>query len=200
MGFRECSATAPANFKLIKLDTERHNISMHFRRIQHSVSGWKFRDLEWLISERNGDDPSCWPKTIIYCEAIDLGHRMVTALRKLLPPALSLRAREIIRHIHSLRCPLCKAEAMTEFGAPGIAASCRIVVATDAFGMGIDIPDIIRVILFPSPRTLSSAIQCIGRAACDPAVSGKAIVHVDKSYKVGSWCLVLSGVDIRCSW
>ena len=101
LGFCEHSVTGPANFKLIKLDTERHNISLHLHQIQHSVSGWKFSDLEWLISERVGDDPSCWPKTIVYCEAIDLGHRVVTALRKILPLALTSRAQDIVRHIHS---------------------------------------------------------------------------------------------------
>jgi superfamily II DNA helicase RecQ len=183
LGFREHSVTGPANFKLIKLDTERHNISLHLRQIQHSVSGWKFSDLEWLISERVGDNPSCWPKTIVYCEAIDLGHRVVTALRKILPPALTSRAQDIVRHIHSLRCSSCKAEAVAAFSSPGISASCRIIVATDAFGMGIDIPDIKRVILFRSPRTNCGR----RRAECSPDAHATVVTSF---HIVGARCVI----------
>jgi hypothetical protein len=81
------------------------------------------------------------------------------------------------------------------FGAPAAVASCRIVVATDAFGMGIDIPDIARVILFRSPQTLSSAIQRIGRAARNPELSEQAITYVDKS----EISLLEKGIDVNAS-
>jgi len=181
MGFVEQSLSSNANFKLIKLDTERYNIALHIRRLEYSVSGWKFPDLEWLILECEGKETTLWPKTIIYYEQIDLGHRVVHALRKLLPHSLGQRANTIIRHVHSLRCPRCKQEAAEAFGAPAATATCRIIVATDAFGMGIDIPDVIRVIVFRSPRTLSSAIQRIGRAVRDPMLVGEGIIYVDKS-------------------
>ena len=195
MGFEEESPSRAANFQLIKLDTERRNIAVHIRRIEHSVSGWKFADLEWLIRDCAGKEPTLWPKTIIYCEEIDLGHRVVHSLRRLLPDSLRHQAHTLIRHIHSLRCPRCKQDAVNAFGAPAAIASCRIVVATDAFGMGIDIPDIARVILFRSPRTLSSAIQRIGRAARNPELSGQAIIYVDKS----EISLLEKGADVNAS-
>lgn len=180
LGFREETASTPANFNFLKLDTERYNIALDIREIKHSVSGSTFLDLEWLIRD-SGDNPSTWLKTVVYCETIDLGHRVVSALRELLPPELTSQARSIIRHIHSITCAHCKDEAVTAFTDPGATATCRILVATDVFGVGMDIPDIMRVVIFRSPRTLSSAVQRMGRCVRNPQLKGEAIIYVDKS-------------------
>ncbi|KAF9502974.1 hypothetical protein BS47DRAFT_1278171, partial [Hydnum rufescens UP504] len=56
-----------------------------------------------------------------------------------------------------------------------------VVVATDAFGVGIDIPDIEQVVIFRSPRTLSSAIQRSGRAARRKSLQGFCYIYIDTS-------------------
>ena len=54
---------------------------------------------------------------------------------------------------------------MELFGKPNSAI--RLVIATDAFGLGIDIPDIRYVIFFGAPRSLEIFAQQSGRAGRD---------------------------------
>jgi len=53
----------------------------------------------------------------------------------------------------------------------------RILLATDAVGMGCDIPDIIRVIQFKCPETISALSQRLGRAVRNPELQGQGIVY-----------------------
>src|SRR4029077_17535297 len=43
-------------------------------------------------------------------------------------------------------------------------SSCRIIIATDAYGLGIDNPDIRRVVQWLLPPTMSALYQRMGRA------------------------------------
>ena len=58
----------------------------------------------------------------------------------------------------------------------------RIVVATDAMGMGIDNPDIRIVVQWKLPSSMCSLLQQAGRASRSPNVSGQFI------WLVESWC------------
>jgi hypothetical protein len=60
---------------------------------------------------------------------------------------------------------------------------CRIMVCTDAVGMGLDVPDIERVVQWRVPQwmTLASWWQRAGRAARDPEYSGVAIIYYEPS-------------------
>lgn len=63
----------------------------------------------------------------------------------------------------------------------------RVVIATVAFGMGVDVPDIRNVIHFGSPHDSETYVQAVGRAGRDGESShavllnrrGKARQHVD---------------------
>ena len=46
---------------------------------------------------------------------------------------------------------------------PGIPVRLRVMVATCAFGLGIDFPDIVRVVNWGSPNTLEDLVQQSGR-------------------------------------
>ena len=75
------------------------------------------------------------------------------------------------------------------------------MLATKAFGMGIDIPDIALVLHFAPTGNLCDYTQEIGRAARDPEIHGRAVYeHMANDFKhinactafpafsPGSWC------------
>lgn len=75
------------NFYLDHRDCERYNIDIVLRKVQHAYTTNEFHDLDWVVPF----DIKCAadvPKTLIYCETIDLGHRLVMYLRSRLPAKL----------------------------------------------------------------------------------------------------------------
>jgi hypothetical protein len=63
---------------------------------------------------------------------------------------------------------------------------CRIMVCTDAVGMGLDVPDIARIVQWrvPPSLTVSGWWQRAGRAARDPKRTGVAIVYYNPAFQV----------------
>jgi len=61
-----------------------------------------------------------------------------------------------------------------------LAGERTIMLATKAFGMGIDIEDIVNVIHFAPTGNVCDYVQEIGRAARKPGLQGKAIYEFDK--------------------
>lgn len=105
------SACFNRDYHFERQDCERQNVDIIFRNIKYSCSGYEFRDLDWLIDSgllKASDIAKC----IIYCESIELGHRVALYLRSLLPPHLQKDAHKIIRHMHSIYCDECKAEGL----------------------------------------------------------------------------------------
>lgn len=149
-------------FSFIQRDCERTNLHITVRRLQHPYTQDSFADLDWLIP----DNISCAadiPKTIVYIDLVARGHTLVTYLRSLLPPALRSNARLSIRHLYASTCVQCKDEVATEFLKLGEDSSIRIVVATEAFGCGVDIRDVFRVVNLGTPQDLSTLCQRFGR-------------------------------------
>ncbi|KAF8596321.1 P-loop containing nucleoside triphosphate hydrolase protein, partial [Ceratobasidium sp. AG-I] len=150
-------------FSFMKLDCERTNLHIVVRRISHAFTQNNFADLDWLILSTISC-PQDIPKTVVYIDNIIMGHALVAYLRMLLPSNLQTRASPVICHLHASTCSQCKDDAMAEFSNPKT-SRLRIVVATEAFGCGVDIPDIERVINFGTPHNLDALYQRIGRAA-----------------------------------
>lgn len=171
-----------SNFSLIKLDCGRRNLHIILQRIRHGFNDGTFKDLDWLLAEALGSsttpkDPTSIPKAIVYMDHVSRGWQLVSYLRWLLSVDPELCANDIVRHIHAATCSRCKDEILTDFSHSGTSAL-RIVVATDAFGCGIDIPDVQRVINFGTPRNLDSAYQHIGRSA-RALDSGDGFIYVN---------------------
>ncbi|KAF5370439.1 hypothetical protein D9615_009741 [Tricholomella constricta] len=174
LGFRK------GKYFLDRRDCERHNIDFIFRDIEFSFTGQTFRDLDWLIPpglKKASDVPKC----LVYCETIEMGHRMVTYLRSLLPPPLKQHAHTVIRHMHSLNCPDCKSEGLAALYESGDARTTALFVTTAILEVGIDVPDIESVVMFPAPLSASSLVQRSGRPARGRGMHGKAIIHVKKT-------------------
>ena len=59
----------------------------------------------------------------------------------------------------------------------------QLLIATTAFGLGVDCPDITRIINFGSPPTLEELVQESGRAGRN-GISGEAILYPKKVGKM----------------
>ena len=100
----------------------------------------KFRDLDFLIPDVGG--ASAIEKTMIFVDSISEGIEMAKYLRTLLPEKLQCKAHRIIRSFSSVLETSTKSTWLDDF----LNGDTRIIICTDAAGMGIDIPDIRRVI------------------------------------------------------
>ncbi|KAF9124522.1 ATP-dependent DNA helicase sgs1, partial [Linnemannia schmuckeri] len=80
--------------------------------------------------------------------------------------------RDIIKSFHSLYTDEYKSTTLKHFREGRI----KILLSTEAAGMGCDIDDVVRVIQFKEPSTISCLVQRFGRAARDVTMQGHAIL------------------------
>ena len=73
---------------------------------------------------------------------------------------------------HAGLSPAVRTELLDQFQARFI----RVMVATNAFGMGVDAPDIHLVVHYDAPLSLESYVQEAGRAGRDPAIQARAVL------------------------
>ncbi|WP_246581011.1 RecQ family ATP-dependent DNA helicase [Deinococcus aestuarii] len=73
---------------------------------------------------------------------------------------------------HAGLSPAARTELLDQFQARLI----RVMVATNAFGMGVDAPDIHLVVHYDAPLSLESYVQEAGRAGRDPNVQARAVL------------------------
>jgi superfamily II DNA helicase RecQ len=143
------------------LPIDNHQICYIPKILQYSVSGTAFLDLAWLIPS-SIISPDDITKTLIFCETIELGYRVYNFLQWLLPQPLR-RNREVILPYHSLLSKAGRTTVMQNFRS----GTTRIVIGTDCFTWGVDVPDIRNVIVFGLPSSFSKLVQQIGRAGRD---------------------------------
>lgn len=101
----------PKRYHLEKRDCERKNVALVLRPIKFASSTYDFRNLDWLIPSTITKAYDV-PKRVVFCQSIELGHRLVTYLRRLLPARLHAISHQLVRHHHSLNCPDCKTEGL----------------------------------------------------------------------------------------
>jgi hypothetical protein len=136
---------------------------------------------------RGFNDPSKFPKTVIYIDNVDACNDVTTLLSLRLPANFdrSIFIRPYFGDFDE--------ETKTEIVQSFKEGRTRIVVATDAFGLGVDIPDIIRVIQWQITERIDAAAlsQRIGRCVRDRTLQGIAIVYVSEAIldavKRGTW-------------
>ncbi|MFP6579591.1 MAG: ATP-dependent DNA helicase RecQ [Myxococcota bacterium] len=97
-------------------------------------------------------------RAIVYCSTRKVTEVVAKDLRS---------AGMAARHYHAGRTKQAREQAQTAFEA----GRCRVLVATNAFGMGIDIPDIRLIVHFQAPGSLEAYYQEAGRAGRDGRAS-----------------------------
>ncbi|KAJ7474944.1 P-loop containing nucleoside triphosphate hydrolase protein [Mycena latifolia] len=112
------------------------------------------------------------PKSIIFTNSVKKTQVICRHIRHRYP-----NLRGAIDFLHAHRTAKAKRRVMKQFRKGKI----KILIATEAVGMGADIPDIELIIQFGVPSSLSVWIQRAGRAGRSPEIHARAILLVEKS-------------------
>ncbi|KAJ3714783.1 P-loop containing nucleoside triphosphate hydrolase protein, partial [Lentinula raphanica] len=148
----------------IRLDTDRKNIFHRVLKMKHPINS--YHDLAPLISQ---DPDALKPKKfLIFFNSRKAAQEGAQFLRSRLP------AHEVeqIKWIHSGMTDEFRHDEVHSLKIGDRLGAC----ATDAVGMGIDIPDIHTVIQYEVPLSLSSWYQRLGWAVHDLTLDGCAIL------------------------
>jgi hypothetical protein len=170
--------------------SDRPSISLFTAPIEKGHLESRMPLLDLVPEEARTWDPSCvdddqwgpWliPKTLVFIDDRMACCTLTTELINKFPERLrGCEARELICEYHSTM----SAQALERNLLALREGICRIMVCTDAVGMGLDVPDIERVVQWRVPQwmTLASWWQRAGRAARDPEFSGVAIIYYEPS-------------------
>ncbi|KAI0704500.1 P-loop containing nucleoside triphosphate hydrolase protein [Cerioporus squamosus] len=161
----------------LNVGNDRPNVSIVVRACEHPLSS--YADLDFVIPSQ-ATAPSDIPKTYIYADNIHVGTEIVEYLTTRIATRLSLASGtpdDIVRPFNANLSHQYHTEAMEKFRLRTV----RILVCTDAAGMGCNVRDVDMVVQWKLPATLSNFIQCAGRAARAPDRSGIAVLLVEPS-------------------
>ncbi|KAI0350269.1 P-loop containing nucleoside triphosphate hydrolase protein [Trametes cingulata] len=154
----------------LNLGNDRPNIFFQVVQMEHSED---ISALDALLELEHAALPSDIPKTLIFVNTRAMTQRIWRHLLQQLPTYL----RSYIDFLHAFRRRRGRQRVMNKFTNGDV----KILVATEAAGMGADIPDIERVIQFGAPSSLSVWMQRAGRAGRSKEIAATAILLVEKS-------------------
>ncbi|KAH7907966.1 P-loop containing nucleoside triphosphate hydrolase protein [Hygrophoropsis aurantiaca] len=163
---------AKEGYVSIDIGNDRANVSLIVRGIQHAMNS--YADLDFVVPS-NITHASQISKTFIYADNIAVGLEIIDHLMELLPP--ELRSLGVIRPYNAAHGKAYRKEVMNQFKNGDV----RILVCTDAAGMGCNIPDIDLVVQWKLPGSISTFVQRAGRAARAKGRTGIAVLLVEQS-------------------
>ncbi|KAI0697949.1 P-loop containing nucleoside triphosphate hydrolase protein, partial [Cerioporus squamosus] len=183
----------PTGSRFINLGNDRSNVSIVVRACEHPQNS--YADLDFILPQ-SISSPADIPKTYLYVDDIRVGGEIIDHLNALLARrAPSLLDTGLIRPFNATLSHEYRSAAMKAFRTspdttppdPEIASSSdmprciRILVCTDAAGMGCNVADVDLVVQWKLPKTLSSFVQRAGRAARSKSRTGLAVLLVERS-------------------
>ncbi|KAF8973654.1 P-loop containing nucleoside triphosphate hydrolase protein [Flammula alnicola] len=156
----------------VNIGNDRANVSQVVRAMEHPANS--FRDLDFLVPASNSS-PTDILKGFVYSDDIKAGASIVDYLNERVDS--KYRYLGLVRPYNATMSKSYRKQVMQLFRQGKV----RILVCTDAAGMGCDIPDIDIVTQWKVPKNVSSWVQRAGRAARGPGRQGLAVMIVEKS-------------------
>lgn len=142
---------------------DRPNLSLTCTRKQGKTADFK------RIAEQVAGAGS----TIVYVPTRDTADELAEFLAEELRPAGKTAG-----SYHAGKGPMAREEAHLDF----LSGRTDVLVATIAFGMGIDKPDIRRILHYGAPKTVEEYFQQIGRAGRDGLRSSCELIYSDSDF------------------
>ncbi|KAJ7486592.1 P-loop containing nucleoside triphosphate hydrolase protein [Mycena latifolia] len=162
----------PNDYIYVNISNDRPAVSQVVRSMEHPMNS--YRDLDFLIPETTAR-PEDIPKTFLYSDDTKDGAAIIDYLNARVPA--DFRARGLARPYNASMSKEYRDTVMELFKAGVI----RILVSTDAAGMGCDLADVDIVVQWKAPKNMSSWIQRAGRAARGRGREGLAVMIVERT-------------------
>ncbi|KAL1657907.1 P-loop containing nucleoside triphosphate hydrolase protein, partial [Schizophyllum commune] len=155
----------------IDVGIERPNLFFHVRELQHPRKPI-LEILSFLPLILNDQTPrDAIDKGIIYFDSEARCRAMVHDIRKCLPPHL----RDAVFAYSSNLSEKAKQQCWQRF----LDGELRIICATDAAGMGCNVPNVQFIIIFLCPKSLAAVMQRWGRAGRDRVTLAYCLLLVE---------------------
>ncbi|KAK3804733.1 MAG: P-loop containing nucleoside triphosphate hydrolase protein [Linnemannia elongata] len=148
------------NVTVYNLGNNRPNVRLEVRFLPYKNI---FQAFDFLLDDIK--------KTIIYFDSRSDSQEVRNYLRNL-RSRVANDEQDIIKSFHLLYSDEHKSTTLQHFREGRI----KILLSTEAAGMGCDINDVVRVVQFKEPSTISCLVQRFGRAARDESMQGYAIL------------------------
>ncbi|KAI0371404.1 P-loop containing nucleoside triphosphate hydrolase protein [Pilatotrama ljubarskyi] len=158
----------PAHSFHLNLGNDRSNIRQGMRYMR---SASDYSALNFMVE--GAKNPEDLPRALVFVNAIQKCHAAAHHLRGLVDEHL----RNCVGVLHAKQGSLTKEDEWRRFRDGHI----RILVATEAAGMGMDVPDITLIVQFGVPETLAVWLQRAGRAGRSRSIQACAIMLVQSS-------------------
>ncbi|KAJ6470300.1 P-loop containing nucleoside triphosphate hydrolase protein [Mycena vulgaris] len=162
----------PQNYLFVNIGNDRPAVAQVVRSMQHAMNS--YRDLDFIVPSTM-DCPPDVPKSFVYCDDTKEGAEIIDHLNARVCP--EYRSRGLVRPYNASMSRDYRNHVMKLFKAGII----RILVCTDAAGMGCDLADVDIVIQWKAPANMSSWVQRAGRAARGKGRKGLAVMLVEKT-------------------
>ncbi|TBU45558.1 P-loop containing nucleoside triphosphate hydrolase protein, partial [Dichomitus squalens] len=152
----------------LNLGNDRPNIKQELRLMK---SASDYAALDFIVAGATTREEI--PRTIIFVNAVSKTHAVAHRLRAKVGELL----RDEIAILHAHRAEDSKREIWRRFKDEEV----RILVATEAAAMGMDVPDITLAVQFGVPENLAVWLQRAGRAGRSPLLEATAVMMVERS-------------------
>ncbi|KAE8210612.1 hypothetical protein CF327_g5546 [Tilletia walkeri] len=157
-------------FFALDVGMERESTSYEVECMNHPARS--YADLVELFAA-DPSTPADIPQTIIYVNTRKEAADAASAIRRALPDHLALA----VTSITSMSSAVHKHKVLQDDFPNG---HIRIMVATEAVGMGVDLPVVDVVVQWRLPNSLKAVVQHFGRGARREGQTSRAILFMDK--------------------